>query len=259
MAGPRNATTNSRGSRYYTWQGERFWSVTTVIGALNKPAIPAWAAKKAAVFAVENTESWLALARTGQTRAAIDLIKGAPWRERDSAADVGSAVHRAIEAYTLGQPMPKFPEDVAGHMTQFEHFLREFEPKFEMAEATVYHRGHKWAGTTDGVAVIDGKRVIIDYKTSNPNDRTGHGIYPEVALQLAAYAHAEFVGLPDGTEEPMPPVDEGAAVWIRPDDWAYVPVRVDDEVYTAFRYVIEAFRWQQEVSATVLGRARRSA
>lgn len=264
MAGPANSTTNSRGARFYEWQGERFWSVTTVIGALNKPAIPAWAAKRAAEFAVENSDAWLALARTGQKRAAVDLIKGAPWRERDAAADVGTAVHRAVEAYTLGLPMPEFDESVAGHMAQFQKFLTAFQPTFEMAEATVYSRSHKWAGTTDGVAVFHaapkgaegliGKRVIIDYKTSNLG-RQGHGIYPECALQLAAYANAEFVGMPDGTEAPLPEIEEGAAVWLRPDRWALVPVRVDEQVYTAFRYVIEAYRWANETSSTVLGKA----
>lgn len=263
-AGPANSTTNRNGGRFYDWKGERFWSVTTVIGALNKPAIPGWAAKRAAEFAVDNSEAWLALARTGQKKAAVDLIKGAPWRERDDASDIGTAVHAAVEAYTLDRPMPAFPEAIAGHMVQFQRFLEAFQPKFEMAEATVYHRGHKWAGTTDGVCVFGaapkglerliGKRTIIDYKTSNEG-RQGHGIYPEVGLQLSAYAHGEFVGLIDGTEAPMPEIEEGAAVWLRSDKWALVPVRVDDLVYQSFRYVIEAFRFQQDIAPTVLGRA----
>lgn len=266
MAGPANSTTNSRGARFYEWQGERFWSVTTVIGALNKPAIPAWAAKRAAEFAVENSDAWLALARTGQKRAAVDLIKGAPWRERDSAADIGSAVHKAVELYTLGQSLPTWPDDVAGHMQQFEKFLNAYEPKFELAEATVYHRGHKWGGTLDGIctftkaptehrSLVD-LRTIFDIKTSNEG-RQGHGLYPEIALQLGAYSHAEFIGLPDGTEAPMPTIEAGAGIWLRADKWAVVPVRVDDEVYTSFRYVIEAFRWATEIAPTVLGKPAR--
>jgi hypothetical protein len=269
MSGPANATTNKKtGSRFYEWNGERFWSVTTVIGCLDKPAIPRWAAKRAAEFAIENADSWLALTRTGQTTAAVDLIKNAPWRERDAAADVGTAVHKAVELYTLGQSFPSWPEDVAGHMVQFEKFLNAYEPEFELAEATLYHRGHKWAGTTDGVCTfrkappqhqfLIGKRAIIDYKTSNEG-RQGHGIYPEVALQLNAYAHGEFVGMPDGSEAELPEIEEGAAVWLRPDKWALVPVRIDDEIYNAFRYVIEAFRWATDIAPTVLGKAATAA
>lgn len=268
MSGPANSTTNKNGGRFYQWGDERFWSVTTVIGCLDKPAIPRWAAKRAAEFAVDNAESWLALTRTGQKTAAVDLIKGAPWRERDKAADIGTAVHKAVELYTLGQSMPTWPDDVAGHMAQFEKFLNAYEPEFELAEATVYHRAHKWAGTTDGVctfrkapqdhADLVGKRTIVDYKTSNEG-RQGHGLYPEIALQLGAYAHAEFIGLPDGTEAPMPTIDAGAGIWLRPDKWAVVPVRVDDDVYEAFRYVIEAFRWATDIAPTVLGKPSRLA
>ena len=52
----------------------------------------------------------------------------------------------------------------------------------------------------------------------------------------------------------MPVIEAGAGVWLRPDKWAVVPVRVDDEVYEAFRYVIEAFRWATEIAPTVLGK-----
>jgi hypothetical protein len=263
MTGPRNATTLKTGGRFYDWKGERFWSTTTVIGALNKPAIPAWAAKRAAEFAVDQSDNWLGLVRTGQKQAAVDLIKGAPWRERDAAADIGTAVHKAVELYTLGQSMPDiWPEDVAGHMVQFEKFLNAFTPEFFLSEASVYHRGHKWAGTLDlGANIRDLSGMtdsrlptILDVKTSNEG-RQGHGIYPEVSLQLSCYAHAEFVGLPDGSEAPLPHFDQGAALWLRPDKWAVIPVRIDDEVYQAFRYVIEAFRWSEEISKGVLGKA----
>lgn len=250
---PANATSNRTG-RFYDWKGERFWSVTTVIGCLNKPAIPAWAAKRAAEFAVEQSGAWQQLVENGQHKAAVDLIKGAPWRERDAAADVGTAVHRAVEALTLGRPMPAYPAEVAGHMEQFEQFLAAFKPEFELAEATLYHRGHKWAGTLDGIMTIGGKRTIFDIKTSNEG-RQGHGIYPEVGLQLAAYNHAEFIGMPDGSEAPMTPCEEGAALWLRPDKWALIPVRVDGSVYESFRYVIEAFRFQTDIAPTVLGKA----
>jgi hypothetical protein len=268
MSGPANATTSKGGSRFYTWGEERFWSVTTVIGCLDKPAIPRWSAKRAAEFAVEHADSWLALARTGQKTAAVDLIKNAPWRERDAAADVGTAVHKAVELYTLGQSFPTWADDVAGHMAQFEKFLNAYEPEFELAEASVFHRGHKWAGTLDGICTFKkapkqheslvGKRTIFDIKTSNEG-RQGHGLYPEIALQLGAYSHAEFIGLPNGDEAPMPEIEAGAGLWLRPDKWAVVPVRVDDEVYNAFRYIIEAFRWATDIAPAVLGKAATAA
>jgi hypothetical protein len=43
--------------------------------------------------------------------------------------------------------------------------------------------------------------VVLDIKTSK-------SIYDETALQLCAYARADFVGLDDGTEAPLTPDGE---------------------------------------------------
>src|SRR3990172_181392 len=71
-------------------------------------------------------------------------------------------------------------------------------------EASVFNRTERYAGTLDAIATIGGRTLVIDVKS-------GKGVYPETALQLAAYRWAEFVGVPDGSEQPMPPT-VGAAV-----------------------------------------------
>lgn len=273
MAQPRNAR-QTRAGRLYEWRSpganigdepERFWSVTTLIkNGFPSPALTAWGMKSVAEYAVANhrtlaamlegvtirqTDGGMALVSDpNRIQAAIDWLKGSPYRDRDRKADIGTAVHAAAEAHVLGQPWPEPTDEVAPYLVSFRQFLADFEPVYEATEATVYNRSAKYAGTLDAIAVIPGRgKALIDYKT------TGSGVYPEAALQLAAYRYAEFVGLPDGTEEPMPVVDGCAVLWLRPDGYDLIPVVADEQVFAAFRYGIEVARWQEETSKGVIG------
>jgi hypothetical protein len=90
------------------------------------------------------------------------------------------------------------------------------------------------------------RRYLLDMKT-------GKGVYPEVALQLAAYRNAEFIGLADGSEAEMPDVDACAVLHL-PEAGGYelVDVRADADVFRTFLYVREVFRWQNEASKSVI-------
>jgi len=253
---PRNASSRG-GKRLYAWRDEKFWSVTTILsGGIPKPALPSWAAREAATFAVEHVEQVAALVDSGDAKAAADLIKGAPWRARDKAADLGTAVHAAVEALVLGKPAPDRGEDVAPFMEHFDRFVNDWNVTFTASEATVYSRAEKYAGTFDFTATIprladlgySGDRCLGDLKT-------GKGVYPEVALQLAAYAHADFIGLPNGDEVPVPEVDCGIVLHLRPTGYRLIPARIDDEVFLTFKYAREVFRWAEDLSADVLGPA----
>lgn len=258
---PRNASEDSFGKRTYQWREESFHSVTTILGCLNKPWLVGWAKKFTAEYAVDNIEVLQAMLApralpTGEQvvdrQAAVDYLKGAAYRERDRAGDLGTAVHKAAEAYTLGRPMPAWPLPVQARLEFFQEFLAKYEPTYEMgmAEASVYNREQRYAGTLDGICVIDGKRLLIDYKT-------GKAVSNEVALQCAAYRHAEFIGGADGSEIPMLPVDGAVCLHLPPPgtkdyDWRLIELRADDDVFRAFQFVREAFRWQEQTSKKVL-------
>lgn len=249
---PRNATTGRGGNRFYSWKGESYWSVTTILSVVPKPALLPWGMKAVATAAVDNLHIVNAMAEKSKDDA-IDWLKGAPYRTRNRAADLGSRVHDACEAYRLGKPMPTWDAEVAGRMAFFIQWLEHYQPEFLAVEASVYNRTEQYAGTLDAIVRIGGQTLVLDYKTA----RTG--IYPEVALQLAAYRNAEFIGLPDGSEAPMPKVDGAAALWIRdiadgdflPEYFPYVDT--GKPVFDAFLYFREGFRWQQEISKRVLG------
>jgi hypothetical protein len=275
--GPRNARQTKAG-RLYDWRSlqasigaepEHFWSVTTLLGAgVPKPAIVGWGMKSVAEYAVANYRTVGAMLEAVRIKrlpgamalisdpdaiqAAVDWLKGAPWRERDRKAEIGTTVHAAIEAHILDAPWPEPTEETAGHLAQFAKFIADWQPTFELAEATVYNRAAKYAGTLDIIATIPGRgRALLDVKTSES------GVYPEAALQLSAYRYAEFIGLPDGTEMPMPPVDGCGVLWIPggddPDGYELIPVVADDQVFKHFRYVIENARWMEEISKGVIG------
>lgn len=178
--------------------------------------------------------------------AAVQFLKGLPYAKRDRAANLGTEIHAAIELLAQGKPMPDWPLPVRPHMEQFERFVADYDPEWIASEASVYSRSQAYAGTLDAIVRIGGLLYLFDAKT-------GKGIYPEVALQLAAYRHAEFIGLPDGNEEPMPQVDGALALHLTADGYRLIEVDTGPEVFNAFLYAREVFRWAEELSKRVIG------
>lgn len=245
MANPRNAVTTSRG-RTYKWGSESFTSVTTILSrGIPKPALTNWAAKSVAEFVAENIDQVNTLCAKDKS-AAIDLCKGSPWRTRDKAANLGTLIHDYAEAHVLGAARPDAPPEAEAKLAWFYAFLDDFAPEFVLSEATVFNRQWGWAGTLDAVCDIAGERWLIDYKT-------GKDVYPESALQLSAYERGEFVGMPDGTEAPMPPVDRCGVLHLSDTGYRLIPVETGDEVYRCFLYAQQIQRFVDEMSNDVLG------
>lgn len=246
MTGPRNATTTGRG-RTYKWRDEEFTSVTTILsGGVPKPALPYWAAKSVAEYVAANLAEVTAIAEH-DSAAAIDLMKGSPWRQRDKAAAQGTDIHAWAEAHVLGKVMPEPPEAHKPYCDGFLRFLDEWRPEYQMSEATVYNRRNGYAGTLDFIATVPGLGLVLgDYKT-------GKGVYGEVALQLSAYRSAEFIGLPNGDEAPMPAVDACVVLHLTPDGYSLIPVEAGPDEFRSFLYAAEVRRFAVSRSREVLG------
>lgn len=240
MTNPANSTTTSRG-RTYEWKGETFVSVTTVIsGGVPKNFLKNWAKKLVAEAAVQEREVWAPKSEAD----AIDWLKHADDRVSDKASDIGSDVHEWAEAHVLGKPIPDPRPEIISYCGSFKKFLADWEPKYEATEATVYSRTHGYAGTLDALMWIDGRLYIVDYKT-------GKRIYPEVALQLAALRYADFIGLPDGSEAPIPDVFAGAALHIRPRGYKFHPIAAGPAQHRSFLYAKEVRQFTQEGDAFI--------
>ncbi|MCM2391726.1 PD-(D/E)XK nuclease family protein [Streptomyces albipurpureus] len=250
MAG---VSTIKRGdSRFYIDPGDahiKVPGVTTVVDQLPKSFLKFWAVKVTAEAAVKNEDVWLPLARR-DPQGAIDYLKRAHLRQSGDAAHVGSMAHDLFERAARGDTInPRHVHaDVKQHLRWFLEFLDEVQPKFLHLEETVWSDEHRYAGSFDAIADVDGERVVIDWKTSRD-------VYASVALQLSAYRYADrIIQASDGEPLTMPELAGGAVLHVRPEGWKLVPVQCDDEVFRKFLALREVFDWETDMQRGVVGR-----
>jgi hypothetical protein len=277
--------------------GDRtLYSVTTIISVLDKPALIPWAVNETAERTVANLATVQQRLDEGVDEA-VAYVAGLRWktdgRLRDT--ELGTLAHQFFDQWAItGQRPEVVPELHPQHaqtgavlhaddlfalrsmLDQFDrHWLQAFCPSYEATEVVVYHPDYEYAGQADGFVTVDGKRLILDYKTSRKTwTRAGkkRGPYPEVGLQLAAYRHATHAAvwrarrytnrsrryylLNDAEREmalPVPEVDDGLALYVTPHSCDAYPVRCDREMHEAFLFCQEMARWQFNVANHVVG------
>lgn len=254
MTNPTLAKTAASGTRLYRHPvtGTEVPSVTTILGVLDKPALPRWAALEVATYAIENREAWQAL----PARDALELLKKAPWAKSKSAADAGTDAHTYCEQLLLGHA-PDAPVDstfaplYGDALKNVRELVKHVKPTVIAVEATAWSHTHGYAGTFDGLHVIDGKLTLVDLKTSKD-------VYPDYALQLAAYRYATHIVLPDGTEIPMPAIDR-CQVWHAPKQgtWSVVDVRAGVDEFAAFTAALDIWRWKTDHAPVVIDKPKK--
>lgn len=274
------------------------WSVTTIIGALDKPALLYWAAEQTAEAAIDNLATWRAMLEDRGRDEAVKWLRDARFRRpkaKLASTALGTVTHKVCEEYALtgqkpdrafvaelvrqeGGPQVDVDAEcnvVRRMLNQFDDWLHRFQPSYQATEVCVYNPTYGYAGQADAFLTIDGVRFAADYKTSRePRDSRGNlkTPYPDqVGIQLAAYRNAEYAAVwrPRRTEKfkrryyllgpaerelavPVPEVDTGLVIQITPESCESYPIQCDEPVHMAFLYVLEAFRWVQETSKTVM-------
>lgn len=243
---------------YYTLpDGQKCLSVTNIIDhGVPKPALQHWAAREVAACAMESLPRLVRVRGAAARETERDWLSRAAERKRDTAADLGGAVHDAVEATILGQPWPAPTDEQAPFLDAFANFVTDWAPEFEATELTVAHPEHGWAGKGDAWMTLPalGAAVLLgDWKT-------GKGIYGEVGLQLAAYRRATVAWLRDGTEVVPPATSRAVAVHLRPDKYpttggyAIYPIDTGDAVYESFRAAhAVALGWVKTQAKKVVG------
>lgn len=151
----------------YYLDGKRVPSVTTVIGGnlgWNKRILMAWQSK---------------LFREGKD----------PDKVRDEACDIGTLVHDAIEKHIYGVDELQLDAENMKHIGDLRNGLRSYIEWEEQSGVTYLESELSMgsvdlmvAGTADGIATIDGKTYLIDFKTSKQMNG-------EMFIQLGAYRH----------------------------------------------------------------------
>jgi hypothetical protein len=161
---------------YKNAQGKRIPGVTTVISNLgwSKGGLMHWAWEQG--------------------------INGIDYKEtRDKAADTGTIAHAMVEADLKGLDW-KDLVDLRGvdddMLTQAERAFNAFKEwalganfKLLKSEHLLVSEKHQFGGQID-VAAVQGRRAIIDLKTSN-------GIYEDHKIQIAAYSNLWDENYPD--------------------------------------------------------------
>ncbi len=99
-------------------------------------------------------------------------------------AEEGTLVHETVEAFLLGKD-PEVSLLIKPSVDAFLRFWREKNIQVipELIEKRVVSFDHRYAGTVDAIALIDGKVGVLDIKTSQ-------AIYRDYNLQTSAYMDA---------------------------------------------------------------------
>lgn len=157
-------------------------SVTTVTGVVDKSGpIQSWAIKETLAVAKS-------LIQPGQYYSVSELEKiweasrKASYVKKKEAAEVGTIAHQWLELFFNNQNPDMPPEDHPSYpcVVAALAWVRDHDVKFTCNERPIYSIIHQVSGRLDGVAFVDGKKSVIDFKTGNQ-------IYGEAYMQTAAY------------------------------------------------------------------------
>jgi hypothetical protein len=181
-----------KAKHHYTIDGKTIDGVTSVLQVIAKPALIYWSANKAA----EYVDKYLEVGQVIDELTKKKLVDGAKTAHRtlkEDAGNIGTMLHELIEKFIKGE---KYQEPVNDMLKksfeQFKSWVKDNEVEFKSSERKVVSLKYGFCGTLDATAVIKGKNVIVDIKTSS-------GIWDEYWLQTAAYKEAlqeEFPDLP---------------------------------------------------------------
>ena len=227
---PRVLRTDSRQGRFYditdpvTGDVARYPSVTTILGAIAKPALIAWAANQERAAVTEAAADLYAdVARQPQLPRPMYLLAleqrlgstKAHQRALAKAGEIGTQCHALIE-WTLQRdlgrhvgPEPAVVEAAQWAYMAWQDWARAVRLTPRAIEQTVYSRTHAYAGTMDLLADLDAGALLRllraqgdvalslsaflasrDRVTALVDFKTGKGIYGEAHLQSVAYQRA---------------------------------------------------------------------
>lgn len=167
-------------SHIYMVNGKRKTGVTTFLGIKDKSRpLVIWATELYRDFLFEKLEEGEITAKHIEEGCTLHAVR------KQEAATIGDIAHQWIEDYIKGVN-PGMPDEqkVLIAVNAFLDWEKEHDVKFISSERVVYSKKHDYIGKMDIEAIVDGKRCLVDIKTSN-------GLYNPVRMQTAAYQKAD--------------------------------------------------------------------
>jgi hypothetical protein len=179
-------------SHRYKLAGERTYliSATAVTGIIDKSRflIP-WAVNLAGAHLKQYIETASAQQFTAEELLPVidEALKQHTIR-KEEAASIGDLIHAWAESFALVQlengESPNIADDlddrVINGINAFLDWYNAHDVKFICAEKLVYSSAHGFVGKIDAVAEVDGRKMLIDYKS-------GKAIYNDHLYQVAGY------------------------------------------------------------------------
>jgi len=217
---------------------------TTILKAgLPMESLPYWSAKSVAEFVADNPDEVELLREMGR-EPMVNALKGVPWESRDRAAMRGTEVHALAERVIHGEavevPDPEHRVLVQGYVD----WLDRFEVDALLTERSCANREHWYAGRFDLVARLRSTTWLLDVKTAR-------GVYGSTALQLAAYAMAEFYVDDDepDLEHPMPQIERTGVLHVTTEGTELYPMRYDADVRQDWLNVLAVAKRRKQIDA----------
>jgi hypothetical protein len=250
-SGPRNAHTDPEtGLRYYSWQGRKLPSTTSLRRMAGVPFnLHQWAISKVVERAVTEHQTLRAmLDRPKRPRERVRdknvakeagrWLRSASTEERDSAAELGTLVHDyAVRRVSLAQADP----DAKPYLANFYDWLVVSGVHIIATEQQVFNLTVGYAGTFDLlVEWPNGDIGVVDIKT-------GSGVYAEHALQVISYSLGEFIGADDIIDVPLTDAlhraNTMALLHLGEDHWTFIRIPASKEMYRAFGALTDFAVW----------------
>jgi len=249
--------------------GAKYTSVTTILDRNVAKHLQHWAGNMVARCAMDNLPYLVKSSRNADERIdAYEWLKKAHERKKNERGDIGSAIHSLIEARILGTPLaPEVAEnpEFLPYLRCFDDFVREWKVEFTASEMIVANATHGYGGTLDtllrSVLIAEELGVNPDLDIAEDTKTGGEldvkGVYPEAALQMSAYAHAEFAQTRAGRRVVMPPVaDRGVVLHLRPEGYRLIPMEIGAPTFEQFLALVRLDRgWTRGLSKQVVGSA----
>lgn len=94
-----------------------------------------------------------------------EVYKDTPDWQLEAAADRGTKVHAAAEILDKSGSA-EIEEEYAPYLEAYASFLREHDVNWELIEHAGFHPVFLYAGTIDRYGWLDGKRTLVDIKTT---------------------------------------------------------------------------------------------
>lgn len=156
-------------------------SVSRICGIVDKSdALLIWASRLCSDYL-------LSLPVNRRTDDEVKIAVNKHREKKEEAANIGTLAHaRAEEFIKKGDiSLPDDPQ-VANAVSGFLEWTSQHDIKWLASERFVYSNVYNYVWICDAIAVVDGKKYLVDFKTSNRIRKLEYG------MQTSAYSFAYF-------------------------------------------------------------------